>query len=85
MARVTEEETAADAAEGGAGKSRYVRGIFSDIAPRYDLLNHLLSLNVDRAWRRRAIAGLNIERNPAGQVKEWTPCEARDQPLEKPS
>lgn len=66
MARVTEEETAADAAEGGAGKSRYVRGIFSDIAPRYDLLNHLLSLNVDRAWRRRAIAGLNIERNPAG-------------------
>ena len=66
MARPTDEDAAAEAADGGAGKSRYVRGIFSDIAPRYDLLNRLLSFNVDRAWRRRAIAGLNIERNPAG-------------------
>jgi demethylmenaquinone methyltransferase/2-methoxy-6-polyprenyl-1,4-benzoquinol methylase len=27
--------------------------MFGGIAPRYDLLNHLLSLNIDRWWRRR--------------------------------
>jgi len=30
-----------------------VREMFGGIAPRYDLLNHVLSLNLDRAWRRR--------------------------------
>lgn len=31
-----------------------VREMFTAIAPRYDLLNHVLSLNVDRIWWRRA-------------------------------
>lgn len=31
-----------------------VREMFSAIAPRYDLLNHVLSMNVDRWWWRRA-------------------------------
>lgn len=39
----------------GAGRARQVRTIFSEIAPRYDLLNHVLSLNIDRRWRRRAV------------------------------
>lgn len=30
-----------------------VREMFSSIAPRYDFLNHLLSLSLDRLWRRR--------------------------------
>jgi len=47
-------------------KRRYVRQIFSDIAPRYDLLNRVLSLNIDRAWRRRAIARLGWERHRPG-------------------
>jgi len=30
-----------------------IRGMFGAIAPWYDTLNHLLSLNIDRSWRRR--------------------------------
>ncbi len=33
--------------------ARQVREMFSRIAPRYDFLNHLLSLQFDRLWRRR--------------------------------
>lgn len=54
------------AAAGGDEKRAYVQRIFSQIAPRYDLLNHLLSFNIDKAWRRKAIAKLGWERAPAG-------------------
>lgn len=53
--------------EGGREKREYVRGIFRDIAPRYDLLNHVLSLNIDRRWRRRAVDELGWEQAPAGR------------------
>lgn len=35
--------------------SARVQKMFGEIAPRYDLLNHLLSLNIDRYWRNRAV------------------------------
>ena len=54
------------AAAGGVEKRAYVRRVFSEIAPRYDLLNHLLSFNIDRGWRRRAIAALDPLRSPTG-------------------
>src|SRR3954465_15117296 len=44
----------------------YVRGIFTAIAPRWSFLNHLLSLNVDRSWRRAAVARLDWEAKPDG-------------------
>ncbi len=50
----------------GPRRATQVRRIFSEIAPRYDLLNHLLSLNVDRRWRRRAIDELEWEKRPEG-------------------
>jgi demethylmenaquinone methyltransferase/2-methoxy-6-polyprenyl-1,4-benzoquinol methylase len=67
MAIATDDATAIKAAAGGAEKRAYVRQIFSEIAPRYDLLNHVLSLNIDRSWRRKAIAGLGVSRDPGGR------------------
>ena len=36
----------------------WVRDMFGQVAPRYDLLNHLLSLNIDKTWRRKTVRRL---------------------------
>jgi demethylmenaquinone methyltransferase/2-methoxy-6-polyprenyl-1,4-benzoquinol methylase len=47
----------------------WVRGMFGRIAPRYDLLNHLLSLNIDRHWRARTVKQVShILANPDARV-----------------
>jgi demethylmenaquinone methyltransferase/2-methoxy-6-polyprenyl-1,4-benzoquinol methylase len=40
------------------GKAAYVRDMFSNIAPRYDFLNHVLSINIDKLWRRFTVKKL---------------------------
>lgn len=36
-------------------KKEEIREMFDNIAPKYDLLNHTLSANIDRLWRRRVV------------------------------
>jgi demethylmenaquinone methyltransferase / 2-methoxy-6-polyprenyl-1,4-benzoquinol methylase len=49
--------------------SQWVRGMFGRIAPRYDLLNHLLSFNLDKQWRARTVARVSaILDRPDAQV-----------------
>ncbi|RPH29082.1 MAG: bifunctional demethylmenaquinone methyltransferase/2-methoxy-6-polyprenyl-1,4-benzoquinol methylase UbiE [Bacteroidales bacterium] len=36
-------------------KTKRVEAMFNDIAPKYDFLNHFLSLGIDRIWRRKVI------------------------------
>lgn len=38
-----------------AGRSRYVQDIFTRVAPRYDLMNRLMTGGMDVAWRRELI------------------------------
>ena len=47
--------------------AEWVRGMFGNIAGRYDLLNHLLSFNLDRYWRRHTV----------GRVCSLIPADAR--------
>jgi demethylmenaquinone methyltransferase/2-methoxy-6-polyprenyl-1,4-benzoquinol methylase len=67
MPGTLEEQRVEAAAEGGEEKREFVRATFEQIAPRYDLLNHLLSFNIDRRWRRRALRVLDWTRTPRGR------------------
>lgn len=45
------------------GKKEQVAQMFDNIAHKYDFLNHFLSMNIDKAWRKKAIR-LVAESNP---------------------
>lgn len=44
-------------------KKEFVNRMFDNIAPTYDRLNHLLSLDIDKSWRRKAVAEIMTD-NP---------------------
>ncbi|MGI4794952.1 MAG: class I SAM-dependent methyltransferase [Janthinobacterium lividum] len=46
-----------------AEKKELVREVFQSVAPRYDLMNDLMSLGVHRGWKRDFIAGLDPRPN----------------------
>jgi len=49
--------------------ARWVQEMFAQVAPRYDLLNHVLSMNIDKRWRARTVRRLlPILRNPDARV-----------------
>jgi demethylmenaquinone methyltransferase / 2-methoxy-6-polyprenyl-1,4-benzoquinol methylase len=54
--------------EQGKAREDQVQTIFSEIAPRYDLLNHVLSLNIDRRWRRKAVDALGLPTDRPARV-----------------
>lgn len=61
--------TRPDGAHNEADASRKVREMFTEIAPRYDFLNHLLSLELDRLWRARTARRLRtILQRPDARV-----------------
>jgi demethylmenaquinone methyltransferase/2-methoxy-6-polyprenyl-1,4-benzoquinol methylase len=53
-----------------------IRDMFAGVAPRYDLLNHVLSASLDYVWRRRAAAALDA---PAGSPVLDLCCGTGDQ------
>jgi demethylmenaquinone methyltransferase/2-methoxy-6-polyprenyl-1,4-benzoquinol methylase len=44
----------------GEARARYVRRMFGRIAPRYDLLNRLMTFGQDRRWRRETVQQLQL-------------------------
>jgi len=66
----------------GDGKAARVRVMFEEIAPRYDLLNHTLSLNVDRRWRRFVVGKLADRLNRPGARALDLCCGTADLSLE---
>jgi demethylmenaquinone methyltransferase/2-methoxy-6-polyprenyl-1,4-benzoquinol methylase len=67
-----------DAAASLDKSGRAIQDMFAGVAPRYDLLNHLLSANLDVVWRKRAAAALGLP--PGSKVLDLC-CGTGDQAL----
>ena len=49
-----------------------VKQMFDDIAPTYDRLNHILSLSIDKIWRRRVVRA--VRRLGAKEIVDISTC-----------
>ncbi len=58
--RTTTRDTAATALPTGDAKTARVRSMFDTIAPRYDLVNRVMTLGMDQGWRRTTVAALAL-------------------------
>lgn len=57
--------TSNDGLPQGAEKVRAVRSMFDAIAPRYDLVNRIMTFRLDVGWRRKTVASLRL---PTGSL-----------------
>ncbi len=64
-----------DALPSGSEKRRAVRSMFDSIAPRYDLVNRIMTFGLDVRWRRRTVADLGL---PGGSVVADLACGTGD-------
>jgi demethylmenaquinone methyltransferase/2-methoxy-6-polyprenyl-1,4-benzoquinol methylase len=62
---VNEARDAGQALPRGDEKVRAVRSMFDAIAPRYDLVNRVMTFGLDARWRRKAVGALDL---PSGSV-----------------
>lgn len=59
----------------GADKTRSVQAMFDVIAPRYDLVNRVMTFRMDVGWRRRTVSALGL---PPGAVVVDLACGTGD-------
>jgi len=59
----------------GSDKARAVRAMFDAVAPRYDLVNRVMTFGLDRRWRRLTVAALDL---PAGSTVADLACGTGD-------
>ena len=59
----------------GDAKVAAVRNMFDTIAPRYDLVNRIMTFGMDRGWRRSTVRSLSL---PAGSVVVDLACGTGD-------
>jgi len=55
----------------GSDKARVVQAMFDTVAPRYDLVNRVMTFGLDRRWRRVTVAALGL---PSGSTVADLAC-----------